>query len=204
MSAQTQVYTHASDIPEAIWNAFKRNEGAANILYPFASKAREFPRENEGQLWIAYFDQTEQVTFVLSCTTRSLGDYPIFIYTAHGPTERQIADIAGPLESLARELEGSLADKARVFAVFACEAVTREFCKIWSTLSGINIEGEYYDATFTFCTNATLTPSSNLRTLPEDRNLAISLGPAESSHLALAARLCEEFSKTSVSNVNNP
>jgi len=200
--AQTRIFTHASAIPDAVWDAFRRNEGAANIMYPFALKAQEFPQETEGQLWIAYFDQTEQVTFVLSCTTRSLGDYPIFIYTTNGPAERQPVDITGPLESLARALKGSV-DKARVFAVFACEAITRKFCEIWMGMSGISIKGEYYDATFTFCTNATLTPSSNLRILPEERNLAISLGPAETSHLGLVARLCEEFSRTSVSHVNN-
>ena len=207
MAAHTQAYKHAKDIPEVVWSAFKRNEGAANIMLPFALNALEFPPENEGQLWIAYFDATGQVTFVLSCTSRSLGDYPIFIFTTLGPAERQVADITGPLDSvaraLARALDESRTDRARVFSVFACEAVTREFCKIWSMLSGIKIEREYYHATFTFCTSATLTPSSNLRTLPEDRNLAISLGPAESSHLALVARLCEEFSKTSVSNVKN-
>ncbi|KAL4070646.1 hypothetical protein J3A83DRAFT_3239360 [Scleroderma citrinum] len=196
MIAQTQTYTHADDLPAPVWDAFRHNEAAANVVYPFALKARESPRGSQEQLWIAYFDSTDQVTFVLSCTTRSLGDYPVFIYTTNGPAERQPADITEPLESLATALRRSV-NPARVFAVFACEAVTREFARIWEVLSEIKVEGPYYDATFTFCTKTTLTPSMNLRPLPEDRNLTIWLGQAEDSHLAWVANLCQQFAATS-------
>lgn len=205
MAAQVQVYNHAKNIPEPVLEAFRRKEGAANIMYPFVLKARQFPPENQEQLWIAYFDPLGQVTFVLSCTTRSLGTYPIFIFTTNSPAECQTADITTPLRLLANQLAESIAHNARVFAVFSCEPVTREFCRIWEERSGISqIQEEYYNAIFTFCTSATLTPSSNLRILPEDRNLAIELRPADESDLPFVARLCEEFSRTSVSDVTNP
>lgn len=196
MASRVESYTHASDINDAVIDAFKSNEGAANTIYPFILKARDFPRDGS-QLWIAHFEDNGQVTFVLSCTRGVLGDYPVFIFTTKPPTERK--DITQPLGQLAQALRASVAPE-RVFAVFSCEAVTCEFARIWTELTGIDVEREYYRATFSYCTAATFTPSSQLRPLPENRDLAIWLGPANESHTAKVAELCHKFAATSVSN----
>lgn len=180
MASRVESYTHASDIDDAVIDALKSNEGAANTIYPFILKAKDFPRDGS-QLWIAHFEHNGQVTFVLSCTRGVLGDYPVFIFTTKPPTERK--DITQPLGQLAQALRASVAPE-RVFAVF----------------SGTDVEREYYRATFSYCTAATFTPSSQLRPLPENRDLAIWLGPANESHTAKVAELCHKFAATSVSN----
>ncbi|KAI6047919.1 hypothetical protein EDC04DRAFT_2886712 [Pisolithus marmoratus] len=171
MSSRVETYTHASDIDDAVIAAFESSEGAANIMYPFILKAKDLPRDG-AQLWIAYFDDNGQVAFVLSCTKGVLGNYPVFIFTTKPPTEREPRHIIQPLGLLAHALRTSVTPE-RVFAVFSCEAVTREFARIWTDLTGIAIEHEYYRATFSYCTAATLTPSSKLRPLPENRDFTI-------------------------------
>lgn len=193
MASRVESYTHASDIDDAVIDALKSNEGAANTIYPFILKAKDFPRDGS-QLWIAHFEHNGQVTFVLSCTRGVLGDYPVFIFTTKPPTERK--DITQPLGQLAQALRASVAPE-RVFAVFSCEAVTCEFARIWTELTGTDVEREYYRATFSYCTAATFTPSSQLRPLPENRDLAIWLGPANESHTAKVAELCHKFAATS-------
>ncbi|KIK30220.1 hypothetical protein PISMIDRAFT_37747, partial [Pisolithus microcarpus 441] len=180
---------------DAVIAAFESNEGAANIMYPFILKAKDLPRDG-AQLWIAYFEDDEQVPFVLSCTKGVLGNYPVFIFTTKPPTERKPCHITQPLELLAHTLRASVAPE-RVFAVFSCEAITREFARIWADLTHIAIGSEYYKATFSYCTAATFTLSSGLRPLPEGRDLTIWLGPANESHTAKVAELCQKFAATS-------
>ncbi|KAI6031477.1 hypothetical protein BKA83DRAFT_4200879 [Pisolithus microcarpus] len=88
MAPRVETYTHATDINDAVIAAFESNEGAANIMYPFILKAKDLPRDG-AQLWIAYFEDDEQVPFVLSCTKGVLGNYPVFIFTTKPPTERK-------------------------------------------------------------------------------------------------------------------
>lgn len=171
MAPRVETYTHATDIDDAVIAAFESNEGAANIMYPFILKAKDLPRDGT-QLWIAYFEDDEQVPFVLSCTKGVLGNYPVFIFTTKPPTERKPCHITQPLELLAHALRASVAPE-RVFAVF----------------SHIAIGSEYYKAIFSCCTAATFTPSSGLRPLPEGRDLTIWLGPANESHTAKVADL---------------
>ncbi|KAI6136351.1 hypothetical protein F5141DRAFT_1059511 [Pisolithus sp. B1] len=195
MAPRVETYTHASDISDAVIAAFESNEGAANIMYPFILKAKDLPRDS-AQLWIAYFEDNEQVAFVLSCTRGVLGNYPVFIFTTKPPAERKPSHTTQPLELLAHALRASVPPE-RVFAVFSCEDITREFGRIWADLTHIAIGSEYYRATFSYCTAATFTLSSALRPLPEDRDLTIWLGPAKESHTAKVAELCQKFAATS-------
>ncbi|KIJ66264.1 hypothetical protein HYDPIDRAFT_26629 [Hydnomerulius pinastri MD-312] len=201
LPSSTIPYTHASELPQSVWNAFKSNEGAANIVLPFAMKATHFPRNNK-QLWIAQFDQAGNVDFVLSCTEEEgvegpNAKYPIFIFTPI-PSEQLGPGLSDSLFPLARCLQQAVPAE-RVFSVFSPAVVTEEFAQIWSKCSGKAIIPEpYYDATFSFCTVDTLKGLKSSSKLLDRPELVIQTRLANEFDVVRLGVLCQEFSETSL------
>ncbi|KAF8549854.1 hypothetical protein OG21DRAFT_537352 [Imleria badia] len=205
---QARAYHHAADIPNDVWRALLQNEAASNVILPFARKAVNLSREGDGeQLWIALYDGTNNVEFVLSCTKGPLGNYPIFIVASKSSVQlaqeerrgRKLADSMLPLVlCLLKEIPPQ-----RVFSVFSIAKVAESFAEIFEANTrqdyGIQaLEHPYYDATFTFCTSETLKelPDST-STFSGSEDTVIALRRAEMSHLKGIAAMCKAFSETS-------
>lgn len=198
-------YHHASDLPEECWIALRQNELAANIILPFAIKARHFPREDgKDQLWIIVYDDTgKDVEFVLSCTKGALENYPVFVYTHKSAAqlaqdEQQMADA---LLQLVLCLLNEVPPQ-RVFSVFSLSQVALKFAEIFQEHAqghGIQaLEAPYYDASLAVCTKETLNKSSaSFSSFPDD--FSIALRRADISDLEGTKALCKGFSLTSVS-----
>lgn len=210
---QALAYRHAADLPREVWDALRRIEGAANIILSFAEKALHSPHDGIGeQLWIALYDNTNNVKFVLSCTMGLLGNYPIFIVACKPSAQLWAEDTDG---------NGNLADSMsplvhrllehvppqRVFSVFAIAKVARQFAQTFETHTGTQhgirmLDTPYYDATFSFCTRETLRRSSlAARSFGESEGIDIALRRADISQLQEIATLCRLFSETSVSKL---
>ena len=200
--SQARAFHHALDIPREVWDALSKNESAANIILPFAKKALTLPREDDDkQLWIALFDESNNVAFVLSCTKGPLGNYPIFIVSC-GSSSIEIADAMSALVS--RLLQKVPPD--RVFSVFSTAKVARVFTGAFEAQvreeHGIRAhETPYYEAAFSSCTKDTIV---HLTFPPPDED-DVTPGPimnlrlASISDLEGVKRLCQGFSETSVS-----
>ncbi|KIK97549.1 hypothetical protein PAXRUDRAFT_136090 [Paxillus rubicundulus Ve08.2h10] len=194
-------FTSASDLPNSVWDAFRQNESAANIILPFAEKARNSPSD-EQNLWIVLYDDSGSVEFVLSCTKGLLGDYPIFIFTPKSSAQlenggREITQSVSHLVSSLLEV----VHPTRVFSVFSIAEVTKQFARIFQeTVKETDIKAKnkpYYDATFTFCTKETLCNPSHAISPLRDDSIVISLRRADMSHLGGLTVLCKEFAATS-------
>ncbi|KAF9245809.1 hypothetical protein BU15DRAFT_40842 [Melanogaster broomeanus] len=187
-------YGHASDLPVAVWNALRKNEGSANLILPFAKKALAYPRGD--QLWVVLYDGSGEVEFVLSCTKGPLGNYPVFVFTPKSAA--QLNNVGNGITDSMSQLVVSLLEAVppqRVFSVFAIASVAEAFAQS----HGIQrLVDPYYDATFTFCTAETLSdPSVAIRSLAESGEFVIALRRADMTHLAGLKALCKEFSETS-------
>ena len=203
-----RAYHHASDLPKDVWDALSQNEAAANVIYPFAKKALDFPRGDHEQLWIALYGPTNTVEFVLSCTKGPLGNYPIFIVPSKSSAQiaqekkrgENIADSLSPLVlCLLQEVPPQ-----RIFSVFSIARVAETFAEILEAHThqeyGIQaFKDPYYDATFTFCTSETLENAPG--SFPGFDDVVIALRRADMSHLMEIKAMCKEFSETSVGTV---
>ena len=209
---QALAYHHASDIPEDVWDALSQNEAAANVILPFARKATTLPRGDHEQLWIALYDSTNNVEFVLSCTKGPLGNYPIFIVPSKS-TSQIIQD---------EECSGNIADSLlplvlcllqevppqRVFSVFSIARVAEAFAEIFEAHThqehGIQaFKDPYYNATFTFCTSETFKNSAgSISPFLGSDDTVIALRRADISHLGELKAMCKAFSETSVGTVH--
>lgn len=202
---RTTAYYHAADLPPEFWSALKRNELAANIILPFATKSLHLPREdNKEQLWIIVYDEGKGVEFILSCTKGPLGNYPIFVYT-HKSSTQLTQDEARTTDSLLRLVLRLLQEvqPQRVFSVFSLAKVARKFAEIFEEHAhqghGIRAHDDpYYDATFTFCTSETLNSSSAVFSSPSE-DFLIALRRADMTNLEGVKALCKGFSDISVS-----
>lgn len=198
MEPRTAVYHSAADFDDKVWAAFRQNEGAANLLYPFAQRALSAPPAGN-QHWVAYFEAA-QVTYVVSCTTGDLGPLPVFIYTVKSIQQREQEGVNRPLCMLAVALHG-IVERERLFSVFAPQDISLKFSEIWTGLTAINTEiTPYYDSIFTFCTKDSFVKSSCLRDLP--RGVDAVIGRGEMCHINQIAEHCHAFSKESVSNTS--
>ena len=205
---QARPYKHASDIPDDVLRMLSDNEAAANVILPFAKKALNSPRggDNE-QLWIALYDDTNNVEFVLSCTNGPLGNYPIFIVASKSPAQIAQEEAHGMnLTDSLLPLVLCLLEEVppqRVFSVFSIARVAEKFAEIFEAHTreeyGIQaLKDPYYNATFTFCNSETF---DEFRAFPlrGSENIAIALCRADMSHLEGVKVLCKKFSETSVS-----
>lgn len=196
-------YTTALDIPSHVWDTFSSHSRASNIMYPYAIHCR-----NEGQegraahaIWIVCTTASlstqagPSVDFVLSCTDGYLGQYPVFIFTPLPHPVLHSHYARRRLQALARTLR-TAQPSSRVFSVFAPEAVTNQFCSIWSTITGIPLDPhpEYYAAKITYCTKRSFRPRQN--TLLPDVEYTLRL--AQEHDVIGAAELCYAFAKESV------
>ncbi|KAF7799292.1 hypothetical protein EIP86_010524 [Pleurotus ostreatoroseus] len=196
------VYKNASALPEYVWTVFESHPRASNVMYPHALHCRH--QEQHGIATNATYivctttnlltASDPSVDFVLSCTDGSLGKYPVFIFTPLPPADLHTNYTKQRLYALACELQAAQPSN-RVFSVFAPEAVTLQFCSIWSTITGIPLdpEPEYYAAKITYCTNRSFRPRQ--RTLFPDVEYTLRL--AQDDDVMRAAELCYGFAKES-------
>ncbi|TFY63132.1 hypothetical protein EVJ58_g3425 [Rhodofomes roseus] len=203
-SHKVAVYTSARDLPQEVWIAFHENPRNANIMLPYAKKARynpdRYPGSAGSNVWLvcstsAPGSLTASVDFVLSCTEGSLGSYPLFIFTPIPLSQLSAQFYLPRLRSLVKRLQQSVPPE-RVFSIFALEPVARDFASLWTKATGISLDKdpEYYAAKFTYCTKTTL-QSGQLAPL---RDVAYDLRPARESDLHNVAELCSGFAETSV------
>ena len=208
---QAHAYHHSSELPNEVWRALLQNEAAANVILPFARKALNFPRGDHEQWWIALYDSTNTVEFVLSCTKGPLGNYPIFIVPSKSSSqiaqdERRGKNIADSLSPLVLCLLKEVPPQ-RVFSVFSIARVAEAFAEILEAHThqeyGIQAFNDpYYDATFTFCTSETLKNAPGpISSFPGSDDIVIALRRADMSHLQEIKAMCKEFSETSVGTV---
>ena len=211
---QARAFYHASDIPDEVWRALSENEAAANVILPFAKKAKKLPRGHDGQFWIALYNGTNNVEFVLSCTRGPLGNYPIFIVPSkasarHAQEGQRDKDLADSLLPLVRCLLDKVDHPDRIFSIFSIARVTEKFAEIFQAevhaRQHHDIQAHkdpYYDATFTFCTSETFNESLRLEfPLRGTEDITISLRRADKTHLEGIKALCKAFSETSVSTI---
>ncbi|KAG9314077.1 hypothetical protein JVU11DRAFT_4858 [Chiua virens] len=189
-------YNHAADLPPIVLEALERNEGPANIVLPFALKAKHFPRVGgNDQLWVTLEDDNSgEVEFVLSCTKGTLGNYPIFIYTTK--PSAQLDQEVDVLDTYMLQLVHCLLNEAMVLL----EGFAKVFEEQTRQEHGIQAhEDLYYDATYSFCTSETLINKSSdvFSPFPESEDVSIALRPADESHLAGVAKICKAFAATS-------
>jgi hypothetical protein len=209
---QARAYHHSSDLPNDVWRMLSQNEAAANVVLPFAKKALNFPRGGGREhLWIALYDYTNNVEFVLSCTKGPLGNYPIFIVASKSSAqiaqeEKRGKNISDSLLSLILCLLNEVPPQ-RVFSIFSIAKVAEKFAEIFEAHTreeyGIQaVQDPYYDATFTFCTSETLKkPLDALSSFPGSDDVVIALRRADMSHLKEVKAMCKAFSETSVGTV---
>ncbi|KAF8846058.1 hypothetical protein BDN67DRAFT_1006545 [Paxillus ammoniavirescens] len=197
-------FTSARALPKSVWDALRQNEPAANIILSFAEKAALKSSSDEQQLWVALYDDSGSVEFVLSCTKGLLGNYPIFIFTPKSSAQLEQEEKGGKgiTESMS-QLVSSLLEvvhPTRVFSVFSIAEVARQFAQIFQeTIKEKDIKAidePYYDATFTFCTRETLSSSLPISPLKDD-SIVIAIRRADMSQLGALTVLCKEFAATS-------
>jgi predicted GNAT family acetyltransferase len=198
-------HTSALDIPPSVWNAWRRYETEANIMYPHARAA--YDRElagappTPGQLWISLSSIRETATgdraltldFVLSCTEWAMGTYPVFIFCNPSSDTVSASTLKSRVSMLAAELRTQVPIE-RVYSVFAPTRVSKIFVRVWTTIAGVQIETEpYYSAVFTHCTLQTIT--RRRQTLIPD--VTFTLRRAEEADIRAVAVLCQGFASTS-------
>lgn len=194
-------HSSALDIPAAVWNVWRRNETQANVMLPNALTAYE--RElsgvpaTPGQFWIslsAVHDGAVAVEMVLSCTEWAMGTYPVFIFCNPAVTDSMpVAALNARVSMLAAELRARVPVE-RVYSIFAPARVTKAFARIWTNITGAQVESEpYYSAVFTYCTRQTIT--RRRQTLVQDRRYT--LRRADEADMAAVAVLCKGFASTS-------
>lgn len=198
-SPQITVYHSAADLPDSIWEMFHAHARSANIVFPYAKKARRaVSSRTEGNLWIVCASpqpgSRTSIDFVLSCTEGPLGPYPIFIFTPI-PTSQLRPEFFTPrIHRLVCTLKDHVPPE-RVFSVFALDVVTRTFATFWTKETGISLDrdSEYYWANFTYCTRRTYKPRQH--TLLPD--IVYDLRPAVERDVQQAAELCYGFAAAS-------
>lgn len=210
---QAHAYHHASDLPHHVWQALSDNQAAANVILPFAEKARSFSREGDDkQWWVVLSDDANNVEFVLSCTKGPLGNYPIFIVVSKSVARRTEAEdgdqpLTDAVSALVLGLLNIVPPK-RVFSVFSIAKVSKKFAELFVTEAharqehDIQIDKDYYDATFTFCTRETFNETLTFPfPVEDDEDITIAICRADSSHLEGVKVLCKAFSEISVCTV---
>jgi len=205
LDVHVAVHKSACALPTAVWNAWKNNEKAANIMFPHALKAYE--RElagappTPGQLWIslssvrknASGDLVPSLDFVLSCTEWAMGTYPIFIF-CNAPLDTVSSScLLSRVSMLAVELCAHVPVE-RVYSVFAPSRISKIFARVWANITGVQIETQpYYSAIFTQCTLQTIT--RRRQTLLPDVTFTLRRG--EEADIREVAVLCQGFAATS-------
>jgi len=206
-----RVLTHrsAADIPAPVWATWRRYETAANIMLPSAEAAlrREVAGAppTPGQLWISLSSRTSNangetsatVDLVLSCTEWAMGTYPVFIFCNPSSLEAMSpSTLASRVSMLAAELLARVPVE-RVYSIFAPTRVTKIFARVWSNMTGAQIESEpYYSAVFSYCT-----PMSSASRRPQPltgEESKYTLRLAEEADIPAVASLCKGFASTSV------
>lgn len=195
-----RVYDHASELPSAVWEAFRLREREANIMYPHALKSCHYGAAQQQQLWMTCSpvatgsDDHSALDIVLSCTEGAMGSYPVFLFA--NTSSRQLSPewLRPRLDALILRLLKHV-DETRVFSVFAPETITREFAQLWTRYTGIGSYSEpYYAAKLTYCTPTTIT--RRRMTIFPDLGYVPRL--AEERDLRVVAELCRGFAATSV------
>ncbi len=191
----------ARDIPAAVWDVFRENAQASNVMYAHADNAFKSPTpDGTADSWVVVWDLTEPsgtsavILFVLSCTTGPLGPYPIFIFTPL-PAASLVRDFVGPrILAMARALR-LVAAPERVFSVFAVDALADAFAASWTVETGIQLDSNpvYYHASLMCCDRNTL------RTPPPQCDVTFASRLATAADVEKVSVLCQDFSATSVS-----
>ncbi|RDX50473.1 hypothetical protein OH76DRAFT_1455350 [Lentinus brumalis] len=189
----------ARDIPAAVWDVFRENAQASNVMYAHADNAFKSPTpDGTADSWVVVWDLTEPsgtsavILFVLSCTTGPLGPYPIFIFTPL-PAASLVRDFVGPrILAMARALR-LVAAPERVFSVFAVDALADAFAASWTVETGIQLDSNpvYYHASLMCCDRNTL------RTPPPQCDVTFASRLATAADVEKVSVLCQDFSATS-------
>lgn len=199
----TTTVRSAKELPRAVWDAFEKSPQSANIMYAHAKQAAQYPSTRQSEnLWIVGWNMTHsrrkspEVAFVLSCTTHSLGKYPVFIFT---PLSRNILvdDFVRPrILQIVRALREH-APPERVFSIFALDVLTHLFADLWTAETGVRLAANpvYYHSALMYCDRSTF----RSRELPLLPDAVITLRLAVDADVKKTAALCRGFSETSVS-----
>jgi hypothetical protein len=190
-------FTSAASLLTSIGHVLESSPRASNIMYPHALKAAS-ENLDQNNFWIVCYQRDNcngPVDFVLSCTTGSMGTLPIFIFSPH-PTSQLVGPfLKSRMTLIAEELLKSV-PKERVFSVFALDQVARMFASIWHDLTGIQaLPNPYYAATFTFCTEKSITKARSNTIMP---GVGYELRLATEKDAEAAADLCFGFAAESV------
>lgn len=202
------VYTTATSIPQDVVDYLEHDAQNSNILLPHLLKTRNLEAqgiygENAWIVSTSYPDSLSQpvIDFVLSCTTGSLGNYPIFIYHAQSLATLNPSYLIPRMLSLAERL-GEAVPTARVFSVFAVEPVARAFADAWTNLKGVsvahtdvkaNLTHEYYAALLTYCNSRSFRP----RQQSTHPTYQFDMRPAVIQDIPEVAELCYGFAAES-------
>ncbi len=191
----------ARDIPAAVWDVFRENAQASNVMYAHADNAFKSPTpDGTADCWVVVWNLTEPsgtsaaILFVLSCTTGPLGPYPIFIFTPLPAASLAREFLSPRILAMARALRLMVAPE-RVFSVFAVDALADAFVASWTVETGIQLNSNpvYYHASLMCCDRNTL------RTHPPQGEVTFASRLATAADVKKVSLLCQDFSATSVS-----
>ena len=187
-------------LPQEVWDAFRRKEREANVMYPHALKAASIEGGTDLQFWITCSTFSNASTkpsldLVLSCTHGPIGSYPLFIFSSSPADMVNDQSLYPRIDVLINTLL-QVVPTSRVFSIFAPEPVARVFVELWTRYTGIrSYPDPYYAAKLTFCTSETLM----FRHLSDFRDTIYTPRLAREDDLRIVAELCQGFASTSVS-----
>lgn len=215
----------ATDFLSAAYPALRRYERSSNIILAHALQLvstesaltacafitdsdvhlpsiQIFPHKRDTfwlTLWSSHSDfysDHSMPDVVLSCTSSTFGNYPIFVWTPHHHTfATQASWLIPRMVTLTKHLSSCI-PRERVFSVFGLEVLVRTFADVWTDITGIQvIPKPFYVAYLTYCTPESSRNSEYTNSLP----LGHCIRRAAFCDLHSVAQLCYEFSEDSVS-----
>ncbi|EGN97165.1 hypothetical protein SERLA73DRAFT_161345 [Serpula lacrymans var. lacrymans S7.3] len=129
---------------------------------------------------------------ILSCTTNTLGDYPVFLWTPYTSSSKSATWLVPRITALIHHLLTRVHPE-RVFSVFGLTSLVKTFAKHWSDITGFVVEPEpFYAAYFTFCTPDTFQESAY------QLSKGHVLRRATLADVDSVAQLCKEFADDSI------
>ncbi|PPQ63763.1 hypothetical protein CVT24_004272 [Panaeolus cyanescens] len=193
-----QIFSQASDLPQAAWAALSAHQAQANIILPvlrklLAREQRGIPTHNH--TWVVMFSSRNpnEVRYIFSLTDSILSTYPAFIFTTVPFTYHRYESFVGPMKALVSALRQYGISRRRIYSVFAPKALAEAFAHAWSESTGIRVVSDpYYNSWLSTVTPSRFSPAPG----PYDTQ-DLEYRCATEGDIPQVARLCFEFAETS-------
>ncbi|KAI0361349.1 hypothetical protein OH77DRAFT_1391264 [Trametes cingulata] len=195
------VFRHPAHFPTSVWASLEDHPQSSNIIYAHAAKFVKVGTDSAHiqsfNLWIVCWTATSTeptVDFVLSCTTGSLGPYPIFVFTPRSLSLLTREFVEPRIKSMVSALGANVAPE-RVFSVFALDTVAEAFAAAWTAQTSIQLAQNpvYYHSKLMRCTKETFAVEDQKQVSDQSAELRL----AVLADVHEVARLCRGFAAAS-------